>query len=289
MKVSTIIPSYNAARYVASSITSALAQEGVTTEIIVVDDGSTDETWQVLEGFGDRIRKVRQQNSGPARSRNHGAQLASGEWLAFLDADDEWVPDKLARQIALADERTAIVYSDRANVGACERVAGRLSDCVQFFEGDAFEPLLIGNFITTSSVIMRREWFDRLGGFDEGFCGCEDWDLWLRCTAAGGCLRVCQDPLVRYRWHPCSISHKFEHMLNERIQVIERNAALPRGRQVPRRVVRKAIAGAWQCSAWFLAPTHRTRAIGWYLRSAWHWPWDLGVYKGIVKCCLGRV
>jgi glycosyltransferase involved in cell wall biosynthesis len=289
MKISTIIPAYNAAPFIAQSVASALAQDGVEAEVIVIDDGSTDGTWQALEPFGDAVRKVRQANAGPARSRNHWARLARGEWLAFLDADDEWLPQKLSRQLSLADGQTALVYSDRINFGSCHRVAERLSDCVALWEGDVFERLLIGNFVTTSSVLMRRDWFERLGGFDEGFAGCEDWDLWLRCTAAGGRVRVCREPLLRYRCHPCSISHNYDHVLNERLQVIRRALALPRGQQVPRHVVKRVLANAWECSAWYAAETHRWKAIGWYLRSALHWPLNLGVYKGIVKCCLGKV
>src|SRR5438874_1191114 len=110
--VSVIIPAYNCAAYIGPAIASALSQRDVAVEVIVVDDGSTDETWHVLERFGDAIRTLRQANAGPAAARNRGARSAAGAWLAFLDADDEWLPEKLARQLALVDERTGLVYTD---------------------------------------------------------------------------------------------------------------------------------------------------------------------------------
>jgi glycosyltransferase involved in cell wall biosynthesis len=286
--VSTIIPVYNGAAYLRPAIDSVLAQRNVSVELIVIDDGSTDDTWQVLACYGDALRKERQANSGPAKARNRGAHLATGEWLAFLDADDEWLPDKLAKQLELAGPQASLVYTDRRNIGACAHVAELQSAGVQLFEGDVFEPLLRDNFITLSSVLLARDWFERLGEFNDGVIGCEDWDLWLRYAAAGGLVRLCREPLTRYRWHANSVSTNQEHMCTKRLEVLQRALASPRGQRVSRRLVRQALAGAWQCSALQTAPARRWQAIGWYLRSATYWPWNMDVYKGMVKCCLGR-
>ena len=110
-RICAIIPVFNAASHIESAIASALTQEGVEVEVIVVDDGSTDGTWQVLESLGDQIRKERQTNGGPAAARNYGARLATTEWLAFLDADDEWLPSKAAQQFAALDHTATMVYS----------------------------------------------------------------------------------------------------------------------------------------------------------------------------------
>jgi glycosyltransferase involved in cell wall biosynthesis len=287
-QVTAIIPVYNGAGYVGAAVQSALGQRDVAVEVLVIDDGSTDDTWRVLGEFGDAIRKVRQENAGHVRSRNRGARLAAGDWLAFLDADDEWLPDKLAKQLALAGDEVAMVYTDRVNFGGCDRIAPVQSEGVRQYEGDVFEQLLLDNFVTVSSVIMRKDWFTQLGGFEEELLVCEDWDLWLRYSAAGGKVRLCREPLTRYRWHPGSMSNNQERMCQGRLKVLERALATPRGRQVPRRLARQARASAWQCSAWHAAATQRWRAFGWYLRSAWYRPWNLDVYKGLVKCCLGR-
>jgi glycosyltransferase involved in cell wall biosynthesis len=289
MRVSAIIPAFNAALYVEQAVESALAQDGVETEVIVVDDSSTDGTWQKLESFGDRIRKVRQTNGGPAKARNHGARLATGEWLAFLDADDEWLPEKTAKQLRCTDSRTGMVYTDRFNIGDISRVKPVQSDSVSLWDGDVFERLLLDNFITTSSVIIRKERFEQLGGFDESraLLGVEDWDLWLR-HAADGRVGLCREPLVRYRWQPGSLSSNFDHLSRARLEVIQRALALPRGQRIGRKQARRAVAQAWECSASFAAPNHRWKALRWYLRSALWAPLNLRLYKGMVKCCLGR-
>src|SRR5690348_12724766 len=98
--ISVIIPTYNHARFLAAAIDSALSQTLKPTEVIVVDDGSTDETSSVLEAFGDKVRVIRQKNHGVAGARNRGAEMAAGEYLAFLDADDVWLPRKLEMQVS---------------------------------------------------------------------------------------------------------------------------------------------------------------------------------------------
>jgi glycosyltransferase involved in cell wall biosynthesis len=285
--VSAIIPAYNAAPYIEAAVGSALTQEGVDVEVIVVDDGSTDGTWERLRRFGSALHKVRQPNGGPAAARNHGARLARGEWLAFLDADDEWLPTKLATQLGAAGADCGLVYTDRYNVGHCARVNGRQSDGVRLWDGDVFEPLLRDNFITASSVIMRKAWFERLGGFEEQLVGTEDWDLWLRYAALGP-VRLCREPLVRYRWHKSSLQSNLDRMCRDRLEVLRRALASPRGRELLWAARHQALAGVWGVSAWFAAETRPRKAAWWYLRSAMCWPWDLQPYKGIVKCCLGR-
>ena len=103
--VSCVIPVYNGARYLAESIESVLAQEYRPLEVIVVDDGSTDGTGAVLDAFGDRIRSFRQENGGPSVARNRGMEMSRGEFIAFLDADDLWVPDKLRLQLDAMEAR----------------------------------------------------------------------------------------------------------------------------------------------------------------------------------------
>lgn len=286
--VSVIIPTFNAAAYVGQAISSALASQEVVVEVIVVDDGSDDYTWQVLEGYGAAVRKTRQDRGGPYRARNLGAELARADWLAFLDADDDWRPDKLAKQLALADEQTGLIYTDRLNFGDYTRFKERQSDSVALWEGDVFEPLLLGNFISLSSVLMRKSWFEKLGGFAVERRGVQDWDLWLRYAAEGGRVKLCREPLTRYRIHPGQMSHDLDQRAADREAVLRRALALPRGRQVSPRVVRQAFASLWEVAAWHAAVGRRWQAIGCYLRSASYWPWNFRVYKGILKCCLGR-
>src|SRR5262245_34199236 len=115
--VSVLIPVYNGAAFIATAVDSALNQQEVDVDVIVIDDGSTDATPEILASYQERIRVLRQTNAGHVKARNNGAKIAKGEWLAFLDADDEWLPDKLARQLACADSQTSMIYTERLNFG----------------------------------------------------------------------------------------------------------------------------------------------------------------------------
>jgi len=287
-QVSVIIPSFNAAAYIGQAVASALDSPGLAVEVIVVDDGSTDDTLKVLEGFDARVRTVRQERGGPYRARNLGAQLARGEWLAFLDADDDWMPGKLAAQLKLADSRIGLVYTDRLNFGDLSRVKERQSDSVTLYDGDVFEPLLLGNFVTLSSVMMRKSWFEKLGGFAIERRGVQDWDMWLRFSAEGGVVGLCRESLTRYRIHSEQMTNDLGQRAADREAVLRRALASPRGQKVSRRVVRKAFAGLWELAASQTAGGQPLQTIGSFLRSAAYWPWNLRVYKGIVKSLLGR-
>ena len=286
-RVTAIIPAYNSEAYLAQAIDSALGQRGVDVEVIVIDDGSTDGTWGVIQRYGDAVLGLRMERVGPYRSRNHAARLASGDWLAFLDADDDWMPDKLVKQLERAGAETDLVYTDRVNFGESGRVSERQSDLGQLHEGDLFEPLLMGNFVTLSSVMIRKEAFERLGGFSEERFGVMDWEFWLRYAAEGGRARACSEPLTRYRWHAGAISNDHGPRCRDRLQVVQRALATPRGRALGKAAARRALANAWKTSAWFAAPSQPRQAIAWYLRAIRQWPWDPSAYKQIVKCCVG--
>jgi len=182
-RVSVIVPVYNRPVFVRQAIESALLQDcpgGF--EVVVVDDGSTDETPDVLASFGDAIRVVRQKNGGVARARNAGFAAAKGEFFALLDSDDVWLPGKLAAQIALLDANSEAAFAH--------------SDVLEFFEGDgpqkpwtrrpeivsghALTTLLRRNVVHTMTVMIRRRAVEEVGDFDPRYPPCEDWDLWLR-------------------------------------------------------------------------------------------------------------
>jgi len=284
-EVSVIIPVYNGAEYVGGAVESALAQRGVSLEVIVVDDGSTDETPQILERFGSAIRVIRGQHAGHVEARNQAARVAVGEWLAFLDADDELLPTKLQRQLAAAVD-AAMVYTDRENVGATAHIARHQSESQVLYEGSVFDHLILGNFITVSSVMLRKDWFLQLGGFDPDPYGCEDWDLWLRYAAAGGTVRAVCSPLTRYRWRRDAMSMKHEQMQRGRELVVRRALASPRGRLLNQSIAAQALAATWETAAAYAALARSPKAIGWYLRSIRCWPLTPRVYRQLAKCCL---
>jgi glycosyltransferase involved in cell wall biosynthesis len=286
--VTTLIPVFNGAAFVQEAVDSALAQRGVDVEVVVIDDGSTDSTPEILASYGSRIRVIRQKNGGHVNARNNGARLARGTWLAFLDADDAWLPDKLEKQLQAATEAVGLVYTDRQHFGDTNRVSHTASESNTLWEGEIFERLLAGNFVTVASAMMRRDWFERLGGFDERLLVCEDWDLWLRFAGAGGVTAVVREPLTRYRLHAASMSNDQTRMCEGRLIVLERALGQASARNLDTNVVRKARASAWQCSAWHAVPWSRPVAATWYLRSLLYWPWNARVYRDLIKCVIGR-
>lgn len=177
--ISVVIPTYNYGRFLARAISSVLEQTHPVLEIIVVDDGSTDNTREVAQGFGDRIQYLYKENRGSSAARNAGIRIARGEWIGFLDADDAWVPEKNAKVRELLQEHPEavmiyhphVLLSDEGPVGY-RRAAE---------PDELFPELLYHNFISGgSSALVRRSVLLDLGGFDESLQAVEDWDMWTR-------------------------------------------------------------------------------------------------------------
>jgi glycosyltransferase involved in cell wall biosynthesis len=235
-RVSVIIPAYNAAATIAGTIDSVTGQTLQDFEIICVDDGSTDATLSIIKQYGERVRLLEQANSGPAAARNHGARNSSGEYLAFLDADDVWAPQFLERSVAAldADPALSLVYCNCA-----------LADS----EGVAIDTALIGNGfdhppslqelltklwpIMPSAAVARRWAYDACGGYRDALKGAsfrfEDVDFWIKMREQGP-FGYIAEPLVtwRFAWFPKQLKrlpdyskalHVFEAYLQERYGV----------------------------------------------------------------------
>ena len=183
-KVSVIIPTYNSANYLPEAIESVLAQTYKDFEIIVVDDGSMDNTKEVVVPYLDRIVFLKGSNGGPSKARNRGILESSGEYVAFLDADDIWYPDKLEHQIAVFSENKhyCLVYSDASYTRTHTSQEDRTLFSIVSPATDSwiFSELLCENFILVPSVIVKRDCLEKVGLFDENLKWWEGYDLWLR-------------------------------------------------------------------------------------------------------------
>ena len=198
--VSVIVPSYNMAHFLPQAVQSALAQSYPSLEVLIVDDGSTDDTPQVVRQWqGDaRVRVHRQANGGLSDARNQGIARTRGPFIALLDADDTWTRDKLAQQMRLFAGRAdvGVVYS---NFELMDREGNALArGPMRMHRGWVSGALLIENFVPASSAVVRRECFARHGGFDTRLRTGEDYDRWLRLSPH------CQfdfvaEPAIRYR------------------------------------------------------------------------------------------
>jgi O-antigen biosynthesis protein len=179
--VSAVIPTYNRAHMVERAIASVLAQTYRPLEIIVVDDGSTDDTAaRVARLSAPEVRYHRTpSNAGASAARNLGISEARGELIGFLDVDDEWLPEKTARQVdcfQAASEKVGLVYCGIREVSPNWPPVDRIPE----HRGDLFETLRVVNVLRTSGVMARRDVFDKVGGFDHSLPARHDWDLWLR-------------------------------------------------------------------------------------------------------------
>jgi glycosyltransferase involved in cell wall biosynthesis len=205
-EISVIIPTHNRRAMLREALASVIAQRGASFEVIVVDDGSTDGTWDDLSAGGDNMRAVRTVRRGPAAARNRGIALARGGLIAFLDSDDLWMPEKLARQSAFMRRNSGFAISqtgetwlrDNRRVNPAHRHRKR--------PGDIFADALHTCLISPSAVILRRELLDEVGGFDDDMAACEDYDLWLRILARHE-VGLLDEPLaVRRAGHPGQLS-----------------------------------------------------------------------------------
>ncbi len=180
--VSVIIPTFNRARYISKSIDSVLNQTYKNFEVIVVDDGSTDNTENVIKKYGNQVQYCYKKNGGVASARNLGIKSAKGTYIAFLDSDDFWEKDKLRLQMELAGSEpdVGLVYSDIYIFNEHGIIETKKERVKNFHRGYVFKELFVKPFIPTCSVIAKKECFEDVGLFDEKFNGGEDGDMWLR-------------------------------------------------------------------------------------------------------------
>ncbi|MGD0451892.1 MAG: glycosyltransferase [Candidatus Bathyarchaeia archaeon] len=228
-EVSVIIPTYQSRKFVEAAIDSVLTQTYTNYEIIIVDGGSTDGTLEILHSYGKNVKILRQTGKGIANARNTGLLASQGKYVAFLDSDDLWLPDKLEIQIKLFDkmpEDVGLIYSD--TLPFFERYKKlNLDSAFQKHmprRGKVLSYLLRDNFIPTSTVIVRKSCFDKVGFFDESFLLSEDYDLWLR-IAEEYDIDYQEFALAKHRLHEENITRNFElHFQNE---LLLQNKILP--------------------------------------------------------------
>jgi glycosyltransferase involved in cell wall biosynthesis len=226
-EVSVIIPAYNSANYLKDALDSVLGQTFKDFEVLVIDDGSTDETERLMRHYRSRVRYIQQRNCGVSMARNRGIEESRGRYLAFLDADDKWYPSKLERQIkALRGRRDyrvcysafAVVDSDLVLISAVHNQR----------QGSALEDLLTrGNSVgTPSTVLCERSLFASAGNFDPALSQCADWEMWIRLASHTDFLYL-DEPLVMYRQHNNNMSRSAPLLERDSLMVLEKGYALP--------------------------------------------------------------
>ena len=210
--VSVIITTYNRGYLIDKAINSVLNQTYQDYEIIIVDDGSTDNTKEVVKGFIDsRINYIfYADNLGVSAARNTGIKASQGEYIALLDSDDEWLPEKLEKQVVILQNESfevGVVCSWQFNINAngeyiCRRHLPKKG-------GNIYEDLLYTNPISAPTLLIRKECFEKVGLFDDLLNGQEDWDMWIRISKYYE-FALIKIPLLKYRLHPNQISKNLE-------------------------------------------------------------------------------
>jgi glycosyltransferase involved in cell wall biosynthesis len=201
-EVSVVIPAYNSAQYLGEAVQSIFDQTFDNYEIIVVDDGSTDNTRELVESYGGRIRYVRQENGGASKARNRGIAEARGTYIAFLDADDCWEPEKLEKQINILESNPnlGMVFTDAVGFdenGPLPRMGRKKS---LLLDGDVACNIFMYSGVGTPSVMVPKKVFDKVGVFDEQLFLAEDDNMWIR-IAAEYPVELIDEPLVKVRDH----------------------------------------------------------------------------------------
>ena len=268
MNVSVIIPSYNCGEFVCQAVDSALAQTYPRIEVIVIDDGSTDDTRERLLPYGERIRYIYQQNRGLSAARNTGIREARGEWIALLDADDVWHPQKTALQIDAACKCDAFLIGSRpADVLPKSLAADPTTRTLNLRD------FLVSAPIGPSGTMIHRRCFQEVGLFDETLRSIEDRDMWLRIATRFKCLQL-DSPCWWYRLHQGQMSRRAGRMYENYRRVLDKFFAEHPGHRELRSV---AYSYLYADTAWtFFAEGDRWAATRYLVKSLCRYPGRFG-------------
>jgi glycosyltransferase involved in cell wall biosynthesis len=277
--ISAIVPAFNAVGTIRAAVESILRQTRAVTDVVIVDDASTDGTRELLlKEFARHTLVLLDRNLGPAGARNAGIRKACGEWLAFLDGDDAWLPWRIEEQMnALVGAPDAVCVC--GNVTLLSEPEPRVvrPGSARSVRDVSLEEFVDSNPAPTSTVLVSRAALAGAGGFDEQFRGPEDIDLWMRIAARGRMLKM-DLPVALYREQPGSLCMSQDRFLPEIIRVYDK-AFAPGGALYDHRQWRgRAIAGRYVSAAWsYMVCGRRGRALALLLRSWALWPHRLKI------------
>ncbi len=265
VKISVVIPAYNAAAFLPRCLESVLAQTLKPEEVIVVDDGSTDNTAALAAELGARV--ISQPNGGLSAARNTGIRNASCEWIALLDADDMWAPTKLERQAACIRPETVLVYTGVRNFDDNGVRSASPATAVT----SALKMIRYRTPFSSSSVLARREMLMLDGGFREDIRACEDWEMWFRLRQLGE-FEAVADPLTDYYVYPDSLSANPQRMLQALDRIVDTTLVADL-RGLDRWVWKRRILAVQLCSAGLIARDNGLKGeLRYMIRSLCAWP-----------------
>ena len=221
MNISVVIPSYNRKDFLKRSIDSAINQTKKPLEIIVVDDGSTDGTETMIKSDYDFVKFIKQKNKGVSAARNIGIKVSIGEWICFLDSDDEWKKDKLEKQINAMKSNPSYKFFHSNEIWIKNGLRINQKKKHKKYGGDIFDKCLDMCRISPSSVMINKTVFDEVGNFNEDLVVCEDYELWLRICDKYRVFFIDEPLIIKYGGHQGQLSYSIESIENHRIKALE--------------------------------------------------------------------
>lgn len=296
-RVSVTIPTFNCARFLSQAIRTALSQTYTDYEIIVVDDGSTDDTRDVLAQFGDKIRYFYQTNGGLSSARNLTLSQARGEFIAYLDADDMWYPHRLEAQVAYLDahQECGFVHSDVTVIDEADHVVHRRFNAEtrrEYPEGYCALDLLRRCHIQIPTVLERRACIERVGRFDGRLRTAQDYLHWIRIAMSGMAVGYIAEPLAMYRWTTSSLSSNPRCVLDDMAIIFEelladRSSLLRCGEEAADIARDRLYAVRRELSYLDRLEGRTSHSLGNTISLVRQWPLRAELYMDLVKACIG--
>lgn len=252
--VSVVIPLFNGEAFIAECLASVYAQTYAPTEVLVVDDGSNDNSVAIVEAFPGEKKIIRQRNGEVSRARNTGITNANGEFVAFLDQDDLWLPDKISRQVAmfLRADPIDVVFTNLLKLypsGQRRLQKDKHALALALTDENLFATLALKNLLMPSAVMVRRQSIIAAGLFAEEFKTCGDYEMWLRMAALGMRFRYLPEALTLYRQHGKNTSKSTATMHHDRLLAITRTFANPALVPQHQKIGPRALAAAYALGA----------------------------------------
>ncbi len=257
-KVSVIIPCYNQEKFITEAVESVIVQSYSDIECIIIDDGSTDQTWEILQDISQKysnIKIFRQDNLGPNAARNYGIKKATGDFIAFLDSDDKWTKNKISNQIlALAQNNADIVYSNYSIITDNQIKPGNEKitklDIYDFIERNPING-------SASSILMKKSVFYHVGLFDNRLYGAEDLDYWFRCYLYGYKFTAIDKNDVLLRIHAQNSTKNNLMMFYNHLYCLEKQINLIKDKNLDKKKLKKAIHIRLAAIRWYAANINR--------------------------------
>jgi glycosyltransferase involved in cell wall biosynthesis len=252
--VSVVIPLYNGEKYIRDCLLSVYEQTYRPLEVIIVDDGSTDDSLAVIEKVQGEKTVIRQQNADVSAARNTGVEHSKGKYVAFIDQDDLWLPDKIDRQVSVfkEDDRIDLVFTDLVKIfdtGKRRHARDKHDIALSLTDDNLFPTLVKKNVLMPSTVMVKRESLIKAGYFDEDFKTCGDYEMWLRMAGQRMVFRYLPQRLTLYRQHEDNTARETDIMYRDRIKAIEKTFSDANLEPELRKLERTGLAAAYVMGA----------------------------------------